>query len=342
MRSSLAAEIEVLATQLDRIAQLDRHTADFTRAAMREAIREVIACFPVYRTYISHRGVSDEDRRIVHWAVNVARKRSAGAELSVFDFLRDVLLGERGEGKSESVRRAMLEFAMKFQQVTAPVTAKGVEDTAFYRYNRLVCLNEVGGDPGRFGTSSAALHQANSERARVVAARDARDLDARHEAQRRRARAHRRAQRAAGSVEAAPRALDPLQPQQAPAGRRRSGAGPRGRVPALSDADRRVVADGGSPRRSSSACRRTRSRRRARPSARRRGSRRTRSTRKRSAISSRELLGDPERSAFLQDFRTLARNRGVLRAHQLAGADRAQDRLAGRARFLPGHGADRR
>ncbi len=166
MRTSLAAEIEVLATQLDRIAQLDRHTADFTRAALREAIREVIACFPVYRTYVSHRGVSDEDRRIVNWAVNVARKRSAGAELSVFDFLRDVLLGERGEGKSESVRRAMLEFAMKFQQVTSPVAAKGVEDTALYRYNRLVCLNDVGNDPGRYGASSQALHQANAERAR--------------------------------------------------------------------------------------------------------------------------------------------------------------------------------
>ena len=167
MRSSLAAEIEVLATQLDRIAQLDRHTADFTRAGIREAIREVIACFPVYRTYVSHRGVSDEDRRIVNWAVNVARKRSAGVELSVFDFLRDVLLGDRSEGKEESTRRAMLEFAMKFQQVTSPVAAKGVEDTAMYRYNRLVCLNEVGNDPGRFGTSSAALHQANAERARA-------------------------------------------------------------------------------------------------------------------------------------------------------------------------------
>jgi (1->4)-alpha-D-glucan 1-alpha-D-glucosylmutase len=166
MRSSLAAEIEVLATQLDRIAQLDRRTADYTRAAIREAIREVIACFPVYRTYVSHRGVSDEDRRIVNWAVNVARKRSAGAELSVFDFLRDVLLGERNEGRSESVRRAMLEFAMKFQQVTSPVAAKGVEDTAMYRYNRLVCLNDVGNDPGRYGVSSAALHQANAERAR--------------------------------------------------------------------------------------------------------------------------------------------------------------------------------
>jgi (1->4)-alpha-D-glucan 1-alpha-D-glucosylmutase len=167
MRSSLAAEIEVLATQLDRIAQLDRHTADFTRAAIREAIREVIACFPVYRTYVSHRGVSDEDRRIVNWAVNVARKRSVGADLSVFDFLREVLLGERSEGRSESVRRAMLEFAMKFQQVTSPVAAKGVEDTAMYRYNRLVCLNEVGNDPGRYGVSSAALHQANAERARL-------------------------------------------------------------------------------------------------------------------------------------------------------------------------------
>jgi (1->4)-alpha-D-glucan 1-alpha-D-glucosylmutase len=167
MRSSLAAEIEVLATQLDRIAQLDRRTADFTRAAIREAIREVIACFPVYRTYVSHRGVGDEDRRIVNWAVNVARKRSVGADLSVFDFLRDVLLGERSEGRSESVRRAMLEFAMKFQQVTSPVAAKGVEDTAMYRYNRLVCLNDVGNDPGRYGVSSTALHQANAERARL-------------------------------------------------------------------------------------------------------------------------------------------------------------------------------
>jgi (1->4)-alpha-D-glucan 1-alpha-D-glucosylmutase len=166
MRSSLAAEVEVLATQLDRIAHLDRHTADFTRAALREAIREVIACFPVYRTYISPRGVGDEDRRIIHWATGVARRRSTGAEVSVFDFLRAVLLGEAADGRPASHRQAMLEFAMKFQQVTAPVTAKGVEDTAFYRYNRLVCLNEVGGDPSRFVVTSSGLHQANLERAK--------------------------------------------------------------------------------------------------------------------------------------------------------------------------------
>jgi (1->4)-alpha-D-glucan 1-alpha-D-glucosylmutase len=167
MRASLAAEVEVLANQLDRIAQQDRHTADFTRAAMRDAIIEVIASFPVYRTYISARGVSDEDRRIVHWAVGVARSRRATAEPTVYDFLRDVLLGDAGRERSAASAQAMLEFAMKFQQVTAPVTAKGVEDTAFYRYNRLVCLNEVGGDPRRFGVSAAAMHQANLERAKT-------------------------------------------------------------------------------------------------------------------------------------------------------------------------------
>ncbi|HEU4654251.1 MAG TPA: malto-oligosyltrehalose synthase, partial [Steroidobacteraceae bacterium] len=165
MRAALAAEVEVLATQLDRIAQLDRHTADFTRAAMREAIIETIAAFPVYRTYVSHRGVSDEDRRIVNWAINIARKRSA-IEVSVFDFLRDVVLGDAAANRPESHRQAMMEFAMKFQQVTSPVTAKGVEDTAFYRYSRLVCLNEVGGDPRRFSVSNTALHQANVERAK--------------------------------------------------------------------------------------------------------------------------------------------------------------------------------
>lgn len=165
MRVALAAEVEVLSTQLDRIAQLDRHTADFTRPALRDALIEVIACFPVYRTYVSARGVQDEDRRIVNWAISVARKRSQAADVSVFDFLRDMLLGDAGES-SPAHRRAMLEFAMKFQQVTSPVTAKGVEDTALYRYHRLLCLNEVGGDPRRYSISAQALHQSNAERLR--------------------------------------------------------------------------------------------------------------------------------------------------------------------------------
>ena len=165
MRTSLAAEVEVLATQLDRIAQLDRHTADFTRASTREAIVETIARFPVYRTYVSERGESAEDRRVVQWAINVARSNTGG-DKSIYDFLRDVLLADAAQGRPASQARAMLEFAMKFQQVTAPVMAKGIEDTAFYRYNRLVSVNEVGGDPRRIAFSTAAVHQENLERAK--------------------------------------------------------------------------------------------------------------------------------------------------------------------------------
>ncbi|MFL6551310.1 MAG: malto-oligosyltrehalose synthase [Povalibacter sp.] len=166
MRILLAPEVEGLATQLDRLAQADRHTADFTRPALREAIMEVIACFPIYRTYISPRGVREEDRRTIDWAVSIARKRSVAADVSVFDFLRDVLLVSPKRPALAERQAAMLEFAMKFQQVTSPVTAKGVEDTALYRFNRFACLNEVGSDPRRFGVSSQAVHQENAERAK--------------------------------------------------------------------------------------------------------------------------------------------------------------------------------
>ena len=121
---------------------------------------------PVYRTYVSERGVNEEDRRVVQWAINVARANSAAGETSIFDFLRDVLLGDAAVDRPQPHRHAMFEFAMKFQQVTAPVTAKGVEDTAFYRYHRLIALNEVGGDPRRFAFSTAAVHQENLERVR--------------------------------------------------------------------------------------------------------------------------------------------------------------------------------
>jgi len=165
MQIMLAAEVAVLSTQLDRIAQSSRYTADFTRYALRDAIIELIACFPVYRTYISARGCGSDDRRYVEWALGVARKRSRAADLSVFDFLGKVLL-EATATENEG-RQAALEFAMKFQQVSSAVTAKGVEDTAFYRYVPLASLNEVGGNPNRFSLTNAGLHQANQERARL-------------------------------------------------------------------------------------------------------------------------------------------------------------------------------
>ena len=166
MRIALAPEVEALATQLDRIARLDRHTADFTRAALRDAIIEVVACFPVYRTYVTADGVTTEDRLTIERAVAAARRRSSLAtERSVLEFVRRVLLISSDRPLSPLLRTAMVQFAMKFQQVTAPVTAKGVEDTALYRFNRLTCLNEVGTDPRRFSQSSQALHQKNAARA---------------------------------------------------------------------------------------------------------------------------------------------------------------------------------
>jgi len=163
LKTALASELNVLANLLSRIALGDRHTCDFTLNSLRSALAEVIASFPVYRTYVNSPNVSDEDRRRVEQAVAAGRKRSNAADLSVFDFIRRMLLVEV-KGAAETYRRSVLRFAMKFQQVTAAVMAKGLEDTAFYRYNRLVSLNEVGGTPARFGVSVDEFHRVNQER----------------------------------------------------------------------------------------------------------------------------------------------------------------------------------
>lgn len=164
MRAALASELNVLATQLSRIAETDTSTRDYTLNSLRRALVEVTACFPVYRTYVSEEGASDKDTDYVKWAVGVAKKRSTAADTSVFDFLQEVLLTTIKEGKAQSYREQVTAFAMKFQQYSAPVMAKGMEDTAFYRYNRLVSLNEVGGEPDRFGISPAVFHWANQQR----------------------------------------------------------------------------------------------------------------------------------------------------------------------------------
>ncbi len=166
MRVSLSSELHVLASQLSRIAESDRHTRDFTLTALREALMEVVARFPVYRTYVTAAGASSEDRRDVDWAVAQAKKHSPAAEISIFDFVKSILLLEDLEQRPPDYRRAAIDFAMRFQQYTAPVMAKGLEDTSFYIYNRLVSVNEVGGDPKRFAVSTAAFHHANQERVR--------------------------------------------------------------------------------------------------------------------------------------------------------------------------------
>jgi (1->4)-alpha-D-glucan 1-alpha-D-glucosylmutase len=164
MRSALAAELAVLANRALRIARADRRTRDYTWNALREAFAEVAARFPVYRTYVTPRGASAQDRRYIDWAIARARRTARIADATIFDFVRALLCGEPPAGL-ESLRPAYVAFAMRVQQFTAPVAAKGIEDTALYAFNRLVSLNDVGGDPDRFGTTIAAFHRAAAERA---------------------------------------------------------------------------------------------------------------------------------------------------------------------------------
>ncbi len=127
----------------------------------------MIANFPIYRTYIVCNGqdVPERDRRAIERAVRDAKRRNPAMDPSVFDFLLDVLLLHEDPTLDEDALAERCYFVMKFQQLTGPVMAKGVEDTAFYVYNRLIALNEVGGDPASFGSSVAEFHRQNAERA---------------------------------------------------------------------------------------------------------------------------------------------------------------------------------
>jgi (1->4)-alpha-D-glucan 1-alpha-D-glucosylmutase len=155
---SLASELSMLTHQLDALAQKSRASRDFTFNTLREALREIIACFPVYRSYIADEGVRDVDRRYVETAVRRAAIRNPLMGLRVLRFIRDMVLLQCPPSFTPEDRAEQRRFAGTFQQVTAPVMAKGVEDTAFYVYNRLASLNEVGGEPGRFGVTPEALH----------------------------------------------------------------------------------------------------------------------------------------------------------------------------------------
>jgi len=165
MRASMASELNVLGHQLNVISERDRRSRDFTLNNLTHAIREIIACFPVYRTYVTDgpEPVADRDRAYIHMAVARAKRRNPAISGQVFDFIRSILLKQR-EARTPEDQAEQIRFVMKFQQTTSPVTAKGVEDTVFYRYNRLVSLNEVGGEPEQFGVSAEEFHKRMAER----------------------------------------------------------------------------------------------------------------------------------------------------------------------------------
>ncbi len=165
-RNHLASELEILARDLDRITETSWMSRDYTTNGLREALREIAAAFPVYRTYATPGAVQPEDQRDIDWAVAQARARSTAPDRGIFDFIHGVLCGKAATGAGHAyTRRELARFAMRFQQYTGPAMAKGLEDTAFYRYNRLLSLNEVGGDPRRFGVTPSAFHHLMAERA---------------------------------------------------------------------------------------------------------------------------------------------------------------------------------
>jgi len=164
MQVSMSSEINVLGHQLDRISENNRRSRDFTLTSLTNAIREIVACFPVYRSYSTSEGPLERDRRYIESAVECAKQRNPAISASIFEFVRDILLLRYPESADEEAIAAQQRFVGKFQQVTGPVMAKGLEDTAFYRYNRLVSLNEVGGAPEEFGETVAAFHRKNLDR----------------------------------------------------------------------------------------------------------------------------------------------------------------------------------
>ena len=156
MDGSFSSEIHVLAHALKRIADKSRRARDFTLPSLVRVIKETVAAFSVYRTYVRPTGLRQPmDEAKIREAIELARQNNLLTEGSPFEFLMDVLL-LRIDGEE------VIRFTMRFQQLSGPIMAKGVEDTASYRFNRLVCINEVGCDPSRFGTSVEQFHAHNA------------------------------------------------------------------------------------------------------------------------------------------------------------------------------------
>jgi (1->4)-alpha-D-glucan 1-alpha-D-glucosylmutase len=164
MQVAMSSEINMLGFYLNRISEQSRHTRDFTLNSLSKSIVDVIAHFPVYRTYINSFEISEPDRQHIEAAITRAKRHNPAISASVFDFIRDVLLLRFPDNTSAEQKQSWLDFVKRFQQITGPIMAKGVEDSAFYVYNRLVSLNEVGGSPERFGITLEAFHGQNIER----------------------------------------------------------------------------------------------------------------------------------------------------------------------------------
>lgn len=168
MDHEMASELDVLAREAVRVARSNPLTTDFTENVLQRALKEIIAVFPVYRTYVDGRDPpTDADRRDIDWAIAKARRNGADLDPSVFDFLHGLLTCDLAAAPRSGFSRVeVVAVAMRAQQYSGPVMAKGLEDTALYRFNRMLALNEVGGRPEQFCLTLAAFHHANAQRAK--------------------------------------------------------------------------------------------------------------------------------------------------------------------------------
>ncbi|MET0624455.1 MAG: malto-oligosyltrehalose synthase, partial [Pyrinomonadaceae bacterium] len=166
LKAAMSSELYVLSRRLTRLAEWRRDTRDFTQNSLHHALTEVIACFPVYRSYIRRTAdsVSPDDRLNINAATRAAKRRNPTQDPSVFDFIASLLLLKDPKGTSAQERAERRDFALRFQQLTSPVTAKGLEDTAFYRFYPLASLNEVGGEPALIGVPVGRFHERNLDR----------------------------------------------------------------------------------------------------------------------------------------------------------------------------------
>ncbi|MEO6014575.1 MAG: hypothetical protein ABIQ30_13445 [Devosia sp.] len=153
----MAAELDGLVHRLRIIASSNPRTADFTRNGLRQALREVVVAMPVYRTYVDQGPLDERDRRWIGAAIASARQAAPMLDPAIFDFIQQVMSIELAD-MEEYDETAVQDAAMRIQQYTGPVMAKGLEDTALYRFNRLIALSDVGEKPDRFGSDIASFH----------------------------------------------------------------------------------------------------------------------------------------------------------------------------------------
>jgi (1->4)-alpha-D-glucan 1-alpha-D-glucosylmutase len=163
LEKNLGGDIENLARILKKLSSDTREGSDFTTYGLKKALFEVLVLFPVYRTYIDENGIREIDREYINQTIKAAKKKTP-LLVNELNFIQKILLLKHEDYCSKTQSEKWLHFVMRSQQLTGPLMAKGVEDTLLYVYNRLLSLNEVGGNPSHFGIELDLFHHFNQNK----------------------------------------------------------------------------------------------------------------------------------------------------------------------------------